>query len=157
LGGTEEPASGADFPVREPKVPVFFYGSYMNADVLKDVGLAPDHFEVAKLDGFDIRIEPLANLVPSPQRCVYGLLAHATHAELERLYAHAREVLGATYLPHPVLVETADAGLRPALCYLAPAMTSGATAADYLDRILQPARQFRFPRWYLQRLESFRP
>jgi hypothetical protein len=41
----------------------FFYGSYINFDVLKEVDLVPESWEVARLGGFDIRIEPRANLV----------------------------------------------------------------------------------------------
>ena len=78
----------------EPRVRVFFYGSYMNPAVLREVELAPERLEVARLDGYDIRIAPRANLVPSPQHCVYGVLTQVTHAELARLYAHAKDVLG---------------------------------------------------------------
>jgi hypothetical protein len=42
------------------KVWTFFYGSYINLDVLKEVDLVPDQYEVATLSGFDIRIQPLA-------------------------------------------------------------------------------------------------
>lgn len=87
----------------EPKVWVFFYGSYMNFDVLKDVNLFPEQWEVARVNGYDIMIQPRANLIRSDRTCVYGILATATHAELDRLYAHAQSVLGETYLPEPVL------------------------------------------------------
>jgi hypothetical protein len=40
----------------EPTVWTFFYGSFMNRDVLRQVGYVPQQFEVAKLNGFDIRI-----------------------------------------------------------------------------------------------------
>jgi hypothetical protein len=140
----------------EPRIAVFFYGSYMNPKVLAEAGLAPDRFETARLDGFDVEIRPLANLVESPERCVYGLLTRATHAELERLYAHARDVLGGTYLPHPVVVETRSSGARPALCYIAPASPARPAANEYVDRILAPAREHAFPEWYVKRLESFR-
>ncbi len=83
----------------------FFYGSYINFDVLKGVDLVPESWEVARLGGFDIRIEPRANLVRSDADMVYGIAATATHEELTRLYAHAKDVLGALYLPEPVLVE----------------------------------------------------
>jgi cation transport regulator ChaC len=140
----------------EPKVWTFFYGSYMNFEVLKEVGLVPEQFEVAKLSGFDLRIQPRANLVRSDQHCVYGVLATATHQELARLYAHARELLGETYLPEAVLVETRDGKWRPALCYIAPSMQPRPAADDYVDRIVAPARQFGFPEWYIRRIESFR-
>ena len=89
----------------EPRVWTFFYGSYMNHEVLKEVNLVPERWELARLSGFDIVIRPRANLIRSAERCVYGIVATATHRELERLYAHARDVLGEVYLPEAVLVE----------------------------------------------------
>jgi AIG2-like family len=143
-------------PSSERKVWVFFYGSYMNFDVLGEVDLVPEQWSVARLDGFDIRIEPRANLVRSDQNCVYGIVAMATHAELSRLYAHAEHVLGELYLPEAVLVQT-QAGLwRPALCYICPHMLSQPPENAYIERILKPAREFGFPKWYVARLESFR-
>jgi hypothetical protein len=140
-----------------PTVWTFFYGSFINLDVLRSVGLAPAQVEVARLCGFDIQIRPLANLVRSDQHQVYGILAAATHEELGRLYAHARDDLGGTYLPEAVLAETLDGRWRPALCYIAPVMEARAASGDYIDRIVGPARKFGFPGWYVDRLESFRP
>jgi hypothetical protein len=140
----------------EPKVWVFFYGSYINFGVLREVDLVPEHWEVARLDGFDIRIQPRANLVPSDRHCVYGIVATATHAELARLYAHARDVLGEVYLAQAVLVQTLAGLWRPALCYLCPQMAPRPADNAYVERITGPARDFGFPPWYLARLESFR-
>ena len=141
----------------EPQVWVFFYGSYMNSQVLREVDLVPAHWEVARLSGFDISIRPRANLIRSDRHFVYGVLATATHRELGRLYAHAKDVLGEVYLPEAVLAESAEGKTRPALCYIAPAMEGRPATADYVDRIVQPARAFGFPVWYIERLESFRP
>ena len=141
----------------EPQVWVFFYGSYMNLDVLREVDLIPGQWEVATLSGFDISIRPRANLVRSDRHRVFGIAAMATHSELRRLYAHAKDVLGEIYLPQAVLIETLDGRWRPALCYTAPDMEPRAAATDYVDRILQPAKEFGFPTWYLDRLASFRP
>jgi cation transport regulator ChaC len=140
----------------EPRVWVFFYGSYMNLNVLREVHIVPEQWEVAGLFGYDIRIQPRANLVRSERGCVYGVLATATHQELSRLYAHAQNVLGETYLPEPVLAETVAGSWRPALCYIAHQMEPRPADPDYLDRILGPARQLRFPAWYIERLERFR-
>jgi hypothetical protein len=140
----------------EPKVWIFFYGSYINLDVLQEVEFSPDRVEVARLFGFDIRIQPLANLFRSDQSCVYGIVATATHAELDRLYAHAEHVLGGRYLPEAVLVETLEGNWRPALCYIAPSMEPAPASNDYLERIVQPARAYGFPDWYINRLERFR-
>jgi hypothetical protein len=75
---------------------------------------------------------------------------------LARLYAHARDVLGEVYLPEAVLVQTRIGLWRPALCYLCPEMTPRAADNAYVERIVEPARAFGFPKWYIARLESFR-
>src|SRR5437016_2178683 len=119
----------------------FFYGSYINVAVLQEAGLALLQLEVARLPGFDIRIRPLANLMRSDEQSVYGIITTPTHAELDRLYAHARDVLGGTYLPEAVLVQTRVGMWLPVLCYLAPTMEDRAAANDYIDRIAGPARK----------------
>ena len=143
--------------MKERKVKTFFYGSYINLDVLKEVDLIPEHVEVARLAGFDIRIQPLANLVQSDEHTVYGILTSATHTELQRLYAHARDVLGGVYLPEAVLSQTLDGKPVPALCYIASAMPPRPASDEYIDRIVIPAKQYAFPPRYIARLESFRP
>jgi hypothetical protein len=134
---------------------VFFYGSYMNLDVLREVELVPERWEVGRLSGFDIRIQPRANLIRSDRDCVYGVAATATHAELARLYAHARDVLGEVYLPEAVLIELPDGQWRPCLCFICPGMAPRPADAAYLERIVRPARELGFPPWYVSRLESF--
>ncbi len=54
------------------------------------------------------------------------------------------------------LVVTQPGHWLPALTYIAPALADKPVAGDYLDRILGPAREHGFPRWYIDRLESFR-
>lgn len=140
----------------ESKIWTFFYGSYINLDVLREVDYIPDQWEVARLAGFDIRIRPRANLVRSDQHLVYGILATGTHRELARLYRHAKEILGETYLPEAVIAETLDGRWRPALCYVCPAMAERPAPPDYLDRVIRAACEHGFPPWYIQRIESFR-
>jgi hypothetical protein len=161
VSASPEPGERAA-PAPTLEVAVFFYGSYMNPAVLREAGLdrarfAAARLEPARLPGYDLVIRPLANLVPSDGHAAYGVLARATHAELERLYAHARDVLGGSYLPRPVVVETRDGELVPALCYVAPALVPRAAAADYVERILATARRLGFPGWYLERIASFGP
>ena len=134
-----------------PAVWVFFYGSYMNRNVLREADLAPDRLEPARLPGFDIRVEPRANLVRSEEHSVYGVLGRATHEELGRLYAHARDVLGETYLPEAVLVEAAGRW-QPALCYVCHDMEPRPPDPEYVERILAAAREHAFPAWYLDRV-----
>jgi len=139
------------------RVCVFFYGSYMNPKVLAEVNLVLGTVEVASLPGFALTITPRANLVVEEGACAYGLVASATHDELERLYRHARQVLGQQYHPRAVLVRSRDGQFRPALTYLCADMEGELAEAAYVQRILEPAREYGFPAWYLRHVESFAP
>src|SRR5690348_9833639 len=132
---------------------IFFYGSFMNLDILRQTGFVPERHEVAKLHGFDIDIRPLATLVRSDQHCVYGIVAAGTQEQLHRLYG---QDWVAAYLPEPVLVETLDGKWRAAFCYIAPVGESRPATSVYIDRIVEPAKRCGFPSWYIARLESFR-
>lgn len=127
----------------------------MNRRVLAEVELAPAHWEAARLADFDIRIAPRANLVRAPGKLVHGALATAMHRELERLYAHARDVLGEEYLPEAVLAESLTGARRPALCYIAHAMREAPPDPAYVGRIAAGARELGLPAEYVARLESF--
>lgn len=140
-----------------PRVWVFFYGSYMNRRVLAEVDLVPDELEPARVAGWEISVRPRANLVRAEMACVHGVLARATHEELTRLYTHSKDVLGETYLPEAVLVETRAGAWRSALCYVCPDMAPRQAEADYVERIVDAARQHELPADYVARLESFRP
>jgi hypothetical protein len=55
-------------------VSVFFYGSFISRDVLTEHDVIVDRYEVAHLDGYDMVIQALANLVRIIGRSVYGIL-----------------------------------------------------------------------------------
>jgi hypothetical protein len=137
-----------------PKVWTFFYGSFINLDVLRILGVAPEKYEAARLSGFDIRIRPLANLIRSDRDCVFGIVALVSHDELRRLYDYAKSELGTIYLPESVLVETFDGKWRAALCYIAPRMEPRTPSNEYVERIVEPAKHYGFPDWYIARLEA---
>jgi hypothetical protein len=136
---------------------VFFYGSYMNRRVLGEVDIVPDELEPARVAGWDIVIRPRANLVRHETHSVHGVLARCTHAELARLYAHAKDVLGETYLPEAVLAETRTGALRAALVYVCHDMAPRAPELAYVERIVDAACEAGLPADYVRRLEALRP
>ena len=81
-----QPVSGGASPPPAKRVAVFFYGSFMRREVMARGGFQPDHIEVAKLNGFDIHLDPHANIRRSDRHAIYGVLVRATHQELGRMY-----------------------------------------------------------------------
>jgi hypothetical protein len=51
---------------RERRVEVFFYGLFMDEELLRGKGLEPEGGEIAAIDGFALRIGQRAALVPTP-------------------------------------------------------------------------------------------
>jgi hypothetical protein len=139
-----------------PRVWTFFYGSYMNPEVLAQLEIELEAAEVAQLDGFELVIAPLANLVRTEAHTAFGVVGRLPHAQLDELYAHARDALGGLYLPEAVLVRARSGRYLPALCWISPQLEPGPIDADYVDRIATPAREFGFPRWYVEHIESFK-
>lgn len=137
------------------KIFTFFYGSYINQSVLKEVNIFPEKIETAVLYGYDIVIKPYANLIKSAERSVYGILTQLTQEELKKLYSHAEDVFHELYEPEAVLVQTLDDKWIPALCYICHNMEERPAVKDYIKRITEPAKEFGFPQWYIEKLESF--
>lgn len=113
------PRAEAD-PGEERRVDAFFYGLFVDERVLRESGVAPVHPRKAFVDGFALRIDRRAALLPSPGARVYGMLFALTHAELERLYAGPGLE---RYRPEAVLARTADGSATPALCFNLPDAT----------------------------------
>ena len=98
----------------ERRVEAFFYGLYMDLDVLREAGVAPSAPRKAYVEGFALRIGRRATLLPSSGARAYGMLYAVTHAELERLYtAPGLE----QYRPEAVMVRPFEGAPTPALCY----------------------------------------
>jgi Gamma-glutamyl cyclotransferase, AIG2-like len=136
------------------KLWIFFYGSFMNPNVLAKADVQPTDSQRARLDGWDIKIAPRATLVPSDQSRVYGVLARVTHPDLEKLYTKDWFGFG-TYLPEAVLVADSAERFVPALSYIAWEMEGGTPSIEYIDNVVDAALQFEFRTWYVNRIKSF--
>jgi hypothetical protein len=135
------------------RIAAFFYGSFIRKEVMALGGLLPSSIEVVKLSGYDIAFDPHANIFRSDQHAVCGVLVHASHEELHKLYA--RDGVG-VFLPEAVIVETSNGRLLPAMCYMPPMRGTEPPDLVYVERIIDAALQHEFPAWYVDRLKSFR-
>ena len=96
------------------RVDGFFYGLYMDLEILREAGVAPASPRRAYVDDFALRIGQRATLLPSAGARAYGMLYAVTHAELDRLYtAPGLE----HYRPEAVIAHPLGGTPTPALCY----------------------------------------
>lgn len=126
---------------------VFFYGLFMDAELLRAKGLTPEGAELAAVDGFALRIDRRAALVPSPGARVHGLVMSLTLSELDRLYS---EPSVQAYQPQAVLARLASGGVIAALCYnLSPLPTATEPNPEYVSQLRAVAQKVGLPPEYV--------
>jgi hypothetical protein len=99
------------------RIDVFFYGLFMDQQLLEGKGIRPVDVRPAAVAGFKLRIGARAALVPAPEAEVHGVLMKLSHADLDKLYA---EPTVQAYRPEAVLAVDRDGATVAALCYNLP-------------------------------------
>lgn len=129
------------------RIDAFFYGLFMDHEILREAGVAPINPRRAYLEGFELRIGQRATLVPSAGARAYGMLFALTHSELDRLYgAPGLE----QYRPEAVLVQPLAGTPTPALCYnLRDAPRPDERNPEYAVRLQRALSGLDFPAEYV--------
>jgi hypothetical protein len=129
------------------RIDAFFYGLFMDVDVLRESGVAPLDPRRAYVDGFALRLGRRATLLPLDGARAYGMIFALTHAELERLYtAPGLE----QYRPEAVLAQPLEGAPAPALCYnLREAPQPHERNPEYAARLQRALSKLGFPQDYV--------
>ena len=130
---------------------VFFYGLFMDADLLLDKGVAPTAVEPGFVNDFALRIGDRATLAPEGGSRAYGLLITLTRGEAEALYAEASV---SDYLPEAVRVDLMDGRTVEATCYNLPADKIAGANKAYAAALLKLATKLGFPKSYLAEISK---
>jgi len=130
------------------RLEVFFYGLFMDPQLLAAKGIQPVDARVAAVPGFELRIGARAALVPAAAAEVYGVLMKLSHSDLEKLYA---EPDVRVYRPEPVLAHASDGATVAALCYNLPVPPRpGEGNPDYAAKLQALARRMGLPEDYVR-------
>lgn len=128
----------------------------MDFKILSERGLIAEDWKVAQLYGYDFQIASWGYLTRSLDNSVYGVIVAASHTQLTKLYDPATNGLPLEYFPEAMMVATLAGEWIPALCYVASTQPPGPVNTHYVESMVELARKFAFPKWYLDRLASFR-
>jgi hypothetical protein len=133
--------------MNDRRIDAFFYGLFMDADVLRESGVAPTNPRRAYVEDFALRIGHRATLVPSVGSRAYGMLFALTHSEVERLYtAPGLE----HYRPEAVLALPLEGTPAPALCFnLREAPSPHERNPEYAARLQRALSKLDFPQQYV--------
>jgi len=130
---------------------VFFYGLFMDEQLLASKGIAARNAAVGYVDGFRLRIGERATL----QRCAgaraYGVMMEVSSNDVKELYA---ESTVADYAPESVTVELIDGSSAGASCYNLPPDKVTGTNKSYAEALFELAKQLDFPESYLEQIRQ---
>ena len=70
---------------RERLHEVFFYGLYMDPDILEQKGVEPRNPRIANAEDFELRIGNKATLLRAPGESTHGIVYSLTHQEINSL------------------------------------------------------------------------
>ncbi len=129
-------------------ITVFFYGLFMDVELLRAKGVHPTRARPACVPGFALRIGQRATLIPNAESTAHGILMELSHAEIEKLYSDPSV---SAYRPEAVLARLADGSSIPALCFnlVVPPAPEEANP-DYAMKLRELARRLKFPPGYLE-------
>lgn len=135
---------------------IFFYGSWIDLQILKEKDLCPEKYEVARLPGYEIYVAPIANIFPKERGIVYGMLfSFAREKQQKILEALMGGTMGPPYLPEALLVEMEGGKWRPALCFRSSVTENKPSQPEYIRPFIEAAKEWNFPSWYIERLATF--
>jgi hypothetical protein len=129
----------------------FFYGLFMDADILRGGGIEPRDPRRGHVDDFALQIGERATLVPRAGGRSYGMVYLLTQDELDRLYCEP----GLTeYQPETVLVSVGENTTIPARCYNLAVSPDASEAPevnfDYAKRLKAVLKTLGFPDDYVK-------
>lgn len=122
---------------------VFFYGLYMDPDVLKSKGVDPRNPRTGFVNGYKLRVGKMATLLREANAVAHGIVYSLTHDEINQLYWGSG--LDA-YITEALLVET-EAGDRLAAlcCNLRVPPAENEANPEYLVKLLKCMDQYNLP------------
>lgn len=134
--------------IDQRRIEVFFYGLFMDAELLRSKGAHPENVRIATVPGFELRIGQRATLIRNAGSCAWGMLMQLTHAEIEQLYS---EPSVQAYRAEAVLVQLSDGSFLPALCFnLANSPAPEEKNPEYAAKLKQLAIRLKLPAAYIE-------
>lgn len=122
---------------------VFFYGLYMDEEILKSKGIEIRNQRAAYLKNYELKIGKLATLHRVKNAKAYGLVYSLTHKEIYSLYEGAGLK---QYIQEAVLVQTDDNKEVVALtCILLDDTNNGNINEEYRSKLIKCMNKYKLP------------
>lgn len=131
---------------------IFFYGLFMDDELLKEKGFNPTLGNVAFVDGYGLRIGERATLVKSENERSYGVVMGLSEEELEKLYSDPSV---SDYIPELVEATELNGNTSKVTSYNLPAAMLSGSNSGYADLLSDTAQKVGLPKPYIQEIRTW--
>lgn len=125
---------------------IFFYGLFMDQDILTQKGLNPSNPRKGYVAGFGLRIGKRATLVRAKEEKAHGIVMRLSDEESTALYS---EESVADYIPEQVVVTLSSGDHLLATCYNLPQHLRSGSNLAYAKSLVQVAIKCGLPQGYV--------
>ena len=128
---------------------VFFYGLFMDPDVLSDCGLCATNIAPAYVDGYQLRIGERATLVAQKGGRCYGVVTTLDNKELKSLYSSPGVE---DYLPQSMQAYITDGSRVDVVSYVLPQNKLDGSNRKYARALAEVAQKLKLPEHYVNEI-----
>lgn len=129
---------------------IFFYGLFMDVNVLMKKGISYSNPRKAVLNDYDLKIGNRASLIPCLNEKSYGIVMTVKLDEINTLYS---EKSVSDYIPEKVEVITESGESINATCYNLPAEMLSGSNEIYARSLYELTNKLEFPIEYLKKIK----
>jgi hypothetical protein len=128
----------------------FFYGLYMDSDLLLGMGLKPANPRIAELKGFRLDLYGSVKVVSDPSKSVWGMVLSLSDEDLHTMYSGPKTK---AYRAFKVSVHASDGTELPVQCYNQEATPEAPFNREYLEKLISTVYKLGLPGEYVRDLE----
>ncbi len=135
------------------KTTAFFYGLFMDPDILRDQGLSPSAPIVAKLPDYSFVLGQRASMIPKDGAECWGTIMQLDLAELDRLYSEPSVEM---YHPCDVVCQDIKENQIKASTYILPKdyPLDPPSSSDYAQKLLKICSKLALPAPYCDKIKN---
>lgn len=128
---------------------VFFYGLFMDDDILINKGFKPSNKKLAFANGYGLRIGEKATLVKSASEISYGIVMDLNEDEIEHLYSSPGV---SDYEQEQIEVTDKDGNTYKVECYNLPISKLSGSNKEYAKSLSIAAQKMGLPKSYIEQI-----
>lgn len=129
---------------------VFFYGLFMDQNILSQKGITGENPRIATLNNYELQIGERASLISKSGQVAYGVLMSVDKEDLDELYS---ETSVADYIPEELTVKIESGDEINAICYNLPLDKMKGRNTKYAKELLELASKLGFLEDYLEKIK----